>query len=92
MRRCLGLLIAVAALTGCQRAPVKPAPQIVHVPITRYVPIPRELTAPVPIEEPATRTVAEAVRVARARKAALQQANAQLKAIRDLGDPPTTGD
>jgi len=90
MRRVLGfligiaLIVAIAALTGCATTGTKPAPTIVQVPVTRYVPIPGELTAPCDIAEPQALTVGEAVRVARERKAALQRCNAdkaQIQAI-----------
>jgi hypothetical protein len=82
------LLFAVLlALFGC--APVKPqmpvTPQVVTQTVTQYVSVPAELTQPCPIEQPKARTVAEAVRVARARKDALTVCNKQLDAIRSLG-------
>jgi hypothetical protein len=60
------------------------------VPVVRYVPVPDKLTAPCPITEPNDRTVGEAVRVARARRAALEQCNSQLDGIRSIqaGDQP----
>jgi len=82
------LLFAVLlALFGC--APFKPSqpvtPQVVTQTVTKYVAIPDELTVACPIEQPKARTVAEAVRVARARKDALTLCNKQLDAIRSLG-------
>jgi hypothetical protein len=80
-------LIVLLALPAC--VPVKPkppvVPQIVQVPVTKYVPVPAELTAACPKAKPEKRTVAEAVRVAKARGDALDQCNAQLDAIRKLG-------
>ena len=77
------------ALAGCAVQPPKP-PQVVKVPVTVIVPVPAELTKPVPIAAPTSLTVGEAVRVARERKAALEQCNSQLDAIRTLptGDKP----
>lgn len=79
--------IVLLALFGC--APVKPSapvtPQVVTQTLTQYVAVPSELTQPCPIEQPKARTVAEAVRVARARKDSLIACNRQLDAIRSLG-------
>ncbi len=80
---CFVLLV----LFGC--TPVKPVvpvtPQVVTQTVTKYVAIPEDLTHPCPIEQPLSRTVAEAVRVARARKDALVECNKQLEAIRSIG-------
>jgi len=90
MPRAIRLLILALPvfLTGCP-GDVKPTipvtPQIVEVPVTKYVAVPEDLTQPCPIETPQKRTVAEAVRVAAARKASLVSCNAQLDAIRNLG-------
>lgn len=82
MLRVLGLLI-LATLAGCQTRP--PKVEVVEVPgPTRYVLIPDELTRPCPIEEPASRAPLEAVRVAKARKDALQACNRKLDAIRTI--------
>lgn len=89
MRRVAGLLTVL--LAGCASTPPEPVPpQVVRVPVTVYAAVPPELTARVPVEMPAANTVAEAVRVARARRAALEQCNAQLDAIRALGAPEPT--
>jgi hypothetical protein len=86
----LAIAFVLLALFGC--APVKPAqpvtPQVVTVTVTKYVQVPEELTQPCPIEQPLSRTVAEAVRVARARKDALITCNKQMDAIRSLGTHP----
>lgn len=83
----LAVCFVLLALFGC--APVKPAPpvtpHVVTVTVTKYVQVPEELTQPCPIEQPLSRTVAEAVRVARARKDALVTCNKQMDAIRSLG-------
>jgi hypothetical protein len=76
----------VFALAGCatQSACIKPAPQIVKVPVVQYVPVPVALTAPVPLAKPQDATVVECVRVAIQRAAAIGQCNAQLDKIREL--------
>lgn len=79
--------LVLAALAGCASNKPQPVtvPDVVTVPVTQYVPVPDALTKPCPIAEPKSMTVAEAVRVARERKASLQACNAQLRAIKTLG-------
>lgn len=79
------LLIATAALAvtaGCT-TPVKPdpPPRVVEVQIVKYVPIATELTEHVPLAMPQENTCVEAVRVARERRAAVEQCNRQLDGI-----------
>lgn len=74
MRWLVGLLI----LTGCATTPER---VVVEVPVTRWVPIPSELTRPVPIADGPLRDIIE---VARLRKEALKQANNQLRAIEEI--------
>lgn len=84
----LAVCFVLLALFGCteQVKPITPVtPQVVTTTVTKYVQVPSELTQPCPIEQPLSRTVAEAVRVARARKDALVACNKQLDAIRNLG-------
>lgn len=83
MRRRFGLLILIALLSACA-APVPKAPTVVQVPITRYVAVPDALTAPCPVAMPKANTVAEAIRVARERRAALERCNARMDEIRNL--------
>lgn len=82
--RHLALTIAAAvALTGC--GPVKPnIPETVYVTVEKIVPVPESLTRP--CDEVARRdsTVGEAVRLANARLASLQQCNADKAEIRGL--------
>lgn len=76
-------LLAMLALVGCKSAgpAVAPAPQIIRVPVTTYVPVPDKLTKPCPI---ARGDLDEVVIVARKRKAALEKCNGQLDAIRAI--------
>lgn len=79
-------LIAALALAGCQATPeVRPfvAPEIIRVPVKTYVALPEELTKPCPVPAIKGRTVGDVVEVANARKVALEQCNAQLRAIRE---------
>lgn len=92
MRRALWVLTgAIPLLSGCPETvkPV-PVPQVVRVQVPVYVPIPSELTQDCPIAEPKSLKVEEAVRVANARKVALQNCNADKAALRDLKAEPTT--
>jgi len=77
------LIAPIALLAACQTAPVQPPlPRTVYVPVDRYVPLDASLLQPCPIEEPRSRLVSEAVRVANARKLALEACNADKAAIR----------
>jgi hypothetical protein len=69
---------------------VKPVavPQVVRVEVPVYVQVPADLTADCPIAEPASLKVEEVVRVANARKVALQNCNTDKAAIRAIGVPP----
>lgn len=90
MSRALWVLIALLpVLSGCPETvkPV-PVPQVVRVQVPVYVPIPADLTQDCPIAEPTSLKVEEAVRIANARKVALQNCNADKAAIRALA-PPT---
>jgi hypothetical protein len=82
MPRRLWLLTCLVALSACAAHPV--VPTVVKVPVVRYVPVPAGLTTPCEIVEPTDRTVGEAVRVARARRASLEQCNNQLDGIRSI--------
>lgn len=74
-------------LAGCRSAPeARPfvAPEIIRVPVARFVPLPDELTRPCAVPALAGRTVGDVVQASNARKLALARCNAQLRAIRDL--------
>lgn len=83
MRGRIGLLTACALLAACQPQAVKP-PKVVQTTVTRIVPVPERLTKPCAIAMPHENIVAEAVRVARERRAALEKCNQQLTEIRGL--------
>lgn len=83
-----GLLILSLTLAGCTLAPPKPQiPKTVTIVVTKYVPVPEQLTKPCPIAEPKSREVEEALQVAHARKLSLQDCNSQLDQIRTLPPP-----
>lgn len=90
MSRSLWVLIACAELAGChEAAKLITVPQVIRVQVPVYVPIPPELTQDCPIAEPTSLKVEEAVRVANARKVALQNCNADKAALRALVAPPS---
>lgn len=82
MQRLLLGLLSLALLAGCKSIPKV---EVVEVPgPTRYVVIPDEMTRPCPIERPANASPLEAVRVAKARKDALEACNRSLARIRAI--------
>jgi len=84
MSRALWLLIPALAAAGCASNPPQPQlPRVVTVEVDKYVPLKPELLRDCPIAEPQNMSVDEAVRVARARKAALEDCNDDKRAIRE---------
>ncbi|NII73248.1 hypothetical protein FHW84_001817 [Dyella sp. SG562] len=79
------ILAVLLVLPACATKPTVVTPKVVTQTVTKYVAVPAELTAACPIEQPKLRTVAEAVRVAAARRESLEQCNRQLDQIRSLG-------
>ena len=79
------LAVVAMMLAGCHASCPTTIPDVVRVAVPQYVPVPDELTAPCPIAMPEARTVAEAVRIARMRRAALEACNDRLSRIRELG-------
>lgn len=80
------VMLAVA-LAGCASTPdpePRPfvAPDIIEVPVTRFVPLPEEWTRRCPVPAIKGRAVGDVVEAANARKLALDRCNAQLDAIR----------
>lgn len=87
MPRRHGLLIglAVVMLAGCGEKVTKPVvPKVVETTVTKYVPLDPELTEDCPIAMPDNRTVSEAVRIARARRASLEDCTDRMRKIRAL--------
>ena len=76
-------VIVLLALAGCQTAPIKP-PKVVEVAVEKIVPVPAALTEPCQQPEKKDQTVAEAVRLANERKAALDECSARMARIRSL--------
>lgn len=84
MRR-LALIVLLIALAGCKSAPVVP-PRVVHLAVEKIVQVPAELTAPCDPVAKRDDTFGEAVRLANARKASLEECNKRMARIRELGE------
>ncbi len=76
-------VIACLLLTACASKPTKP-PKVVEVIVEKIVPVPAELTEPCKQHAPQAKTVAEAIRIANARKLALDECSARMAQIRKL--------
>lgn len=76
-------LIALALLAGCATKPIQP-PKVVEVVVEKIVPVPAKLTEPCQSIEAKDRSVGEAVRLANARKLALEECSGRMSKIRGL--------
>lgn len=85
MSRHSAALIALL-LAGCQTCPEpkEQLPAVVKVPVTQYVGVPDDLTAPCPITRADSRTVEAVVAAYNANVTSLEGCNAQLDGIRKL--------
>ena len=78
-------VIALLVLSGCQTMPELPQPpKVVEVTVEKIVPVPAALTEPCRQPEKKGNTVAEAVRLANERKAALDECSQRMARIRGL--------
>ena len=78
---------SIALLAGCTTAPVRPVmPQTVQVVVTKYIPVPAQLTAPCPVAELTTGTGFDALAVGHQRKLSLQDCDDRMTKIRGLHD------
>ena len=76
---------ALLVLAGCQTTPELPQPpKVVEVAVEKIVPVPAALTEPCRQPEKKGNTVAEAVRLANERKAALDECSQRMARIRGL--------
>lgn len=80
MATVIAIVVACMA-SGCAPAPVKPARVVERV---VYVPIPAELTAPLPVYERATETFGEAWQQAERNTRMLERANADRAAVQAI--------
>jgi hypothetical protein len=81
--RNLPLIVLVLLLAACQTCPVVP-PKVVHVTIEKIVPVPAELAAPCDAVAKRDNSMGEAVRLANARAAALEECSGRMDRIRNL--------
>ena len=88
MSRLILLAPMVALLAGCpgnRRPDPPPVPKIVEVTVTKFVPVPADLTADCTNEAAREQTYAEAKRLALKRDEYLAECSARMKRIRALG-------
>jgi hypothetical protein len=78
--------LILLVLAGCASAPPapEPVPALIKVPVTKYVPVPADLTKPCPIQRAKARTVEAVVAAYNANVTSLQGCNADKAAIRKL--------
>ena len=87
MRR--AAVILTLALAGCATGGRVPdPPDTVEVIVERIVPVDARLTTPCDLVAKRSNTVGEAVRLANARLASLQECNKRMAEIRELGRKP----
>jgi len=87
MWRSPSLIVAAALLTGCpgnRKDDPPPVPKIVEVPVTKYVPVPEELTADCQNTAPQSQTYSEAKRLAIVRGEYLDECTQRMRKIRSL--------
>ena len=76
-------LILLALLAGCQTCP-DVVPEKVYITVEKMVPVPAELAKDCDLPAKRGNTYGEAIRLANARKAALEECNARMRQIRGL--------
>lgn len=87
MRTALAISAMALLVAGCSRGNLRiDPPKVVQVEVTKYVPVPAELTEPCTVYAPAEQTYAEAKRLALLRLESLQECNGRMARIRALGD------
>lgn len=84
----VGCAAVAMAMVGCRSTPERVVvPEIVHVPVREYVPVPEQLSRDCPIARAASRTVEAVVSAYNANITSLEACNADKAGIRQLGDP-----
>lgn len=82
-------VILAVLLAGCQTAaPLTTIPEIVRIPVPTYVLLPAEVTRDCEDVPKQSNSYGEAVRLANARKAALDECSARMRQIRSLQPTP----
>ena len=87
--RLQGLIVCAIALAGCQTQPKRDVvtPQVVTVPVTKYVPVPEELTADCHKTERASNLIRDVVDAYNARGDDIDECTRRMRKIRTLGQP-----
>lgn len=75
--------LVVILLTGCASVP-----KVTQVQIPTYIPVPAALTAECPVAMPTDTSEGELLRVARERRASLEDCSARMGAIRGIASSP----
>lgn len=75
----VALILPLAGFGSCQQKPTQP--KVEYVEVEKKPKVDKELLEPCPIEKPANLSIDEAVRVANARKLALQNCNEDKAAL-----------
>ena len=85
--RLQGLIVCSIALAGCQAQPKRDVvtPQVVKVTVTKYVPVPEELTGDCHKPERASNLVSDVVDAYNARGDAIDECTRRMRKIRELG-------
>ena len=88
MRIAAAISAMALLVAGCGRENLRiDPPKIVQVEVTKFVPVPAELTEPCTVYAPTEQTYAEAKRLALLRLESLKECNARMTRIRALGSP-----
>lgn len=90
--RLQGLIVCAIALAGCQAQPKRDVvtPQVVTVPVTKYVPVPEELTVDCHKSERASNLIRDVVDAYNARGDDIDECTRRMRKIRALGQPNET--
>ena len=82
----LALALIAVSLAGCKSDLVRvdPTPTLVHLPVFKYQPLPKDLIVDCYDEKPREQTYAEAKRLANLRYESIAECNARLAKIRAL--------
>lgn len=85
MRR-LALILATVLLASCGKEEFLRPPEVVEVVVTKYVEVPADLARDCDEVAKEGNDYQEAIRLANARLASLEECNGRLRKIRALGD------
>lgn len=90
MRHSIAVIGTALLASACTHQNLKiDPPKTVQVEVTKFVPVPHELTEQCALYAPTEQTYAEAKRLALLRLESLQECNARMARIRSLGEKKT---